>query len=316
VKYWQQRAKTNVEMIEHLTSMPQFQSLTKLLLANRGHRTGADVLIAFNQEMASKDKLIAGWYGKPYSFYASLEHMQKTYGKSNKTWQNWKCLLTAFGLLRIIRPKSKEQWHMSEKEWRFKRSRLQSKAAFKSLARARQKTEQADANGRHILHEPVHHFFIPEYTNDVLVEANRRAQLWIESGQPISSVSESVIAYVYGEKEAQRTYDYLWQMSSSEAIVRELLVKNTKLYVGKNGYCKPAQVIGAVQNTLRHTRYGYEYSYGYIERVWQKANRQILRENGMTYKTPTKAQKAMYGLKNGQFIITRATPDQPSSDTQ
>lgn len=316
MKYWQQRAKTNIETIERLTSMPQFQSLTKLLLANRGHRTGADVLIAFNQEMARKDKLIAGWYGRPYSFYASLEHMQKTYGKSNTTWQNWKCLLTALGLLRIIRPKSKEQWHMSEKEWRFKRSRLQSKAAFKSLARARQKTEQSDANGRHILHEPVHHFFIPEYKTEVLEEANRRAQLWIESGQPLSSVSESAIAYVYGEKEAQRTYDYLWQMSASEATVRELLTKNIKLYVGKNGYCKPAQVIGAVQNTLRHTRYGYEYSYGYIENVWQKANRQILRENGMKYKAPTKAQKAMYGLKNGQFIITRAAPDQPSSDTQ
>lgn len=316
MKYWQQRAKTNIETIEHLTSMPQFQSLTKLLLANRGHRTGADVLIAFNQEMASKNKLIAEWRTRPNGFYACLDHMQKTYGKSITTWHHWKYVLSAIGLLYVIRPQSKEQLQMTEAQWRFNRSRLQSKAAYKSLARARQKTEQADANGRHILHEPVHHFAIPEYTNELLEEANRRAQLWIESGQPLSSVSESAIAYVYGEQEVQRTYDYWWQMSASEAIVRELLVKNTKLYVGKNGYCKPAQVIGAVQNALRNNPCGYEYPYGYIKRVWQKANRQILRENGMTYKTPTKAQKAMYGLKNGQFIITRATPDQPSSDTQ
>lgn len=101
MKYWQQRAKTNIETIEHLTSMPQFQSLTKLLLANRGHRTGADVLIAFNQEMASKNKLIAEWRTRPNGFYACLDHMQKTYGKSITTWHHWKYVLSAIGLLYV-----------------------------------------------------------------------------------------------------------------------------------------------------------------------------------------------------------------------
>lgn len=140
-------------------------------------------------------------------------------------------------------------------------------------------------------------YHIPEYSKEILREANNRARIWLDSKTPMRAISKRTFIRVFGQKIADIVYYSKVTLSTEDkAMEQELIIALKELLE-----VKPILMIGEL---IRWAGGDLEA----IQSCYTSARSRILAASNAQLRPPTKKEVETWGLPNRAHIISTLPP--------
>lgn len=195
------------------------------------------------------------------------------------TWERYLALLSAFGLLLKKKPIA---------------TRIAGNAEKALLARAEARKQSFSS----MYSNPMMRYAIPEFTDDLIAQAELMAKHWLDGGYSMRGVSKATIISAFGQKVADRAYRDIRKISPKQIVIAEALEKSFAERLASLDYAIPSDMIEDVAKTSA-------YSIKRVENVWGRIKGDILEKYSLSYRRPSSEEIARLQLKGLGWILVQ-----------
>lgn len=204
----------------------------------------------------------------------AISHRQlvKRFGGCIQTWNHYLTLWAAWGLIAKVKPKAD---HPSKHE--------------------RQLLRRAEELRRY----PETRYIIPPYTTQLLEQAEYRAHQWKKAKVSIGSMTKATLIRVYGQGMANQAYDDRRQISAQAQRAQEALQAAILRQLTERPY--------ATRKTVEAVVKAQGIPPAQARAAWGRCLTGILRQHGLTYSRPTRAEVDLWNLPSQEYIIRQRT---------
>ena len=171
------------------------------------------------------------------------------------------------------------------------------------------RTAMSRSAGHAKLHgkRPVSWYYIPHYSDAVLIHAEETAKQFKREGINRSSLSMCGLIQAVGKEAANKAIVYSREPSRQEQQAEQEIVKHIRQAIKATGYTTKDAAICAAVNIWHTWADGAKPPLHLwrltVNRVWQNRNRRILKALQATYGRPSKDEKERWHLTGNGWII-------------
>ena len=226
-------------------------------------------------------------YGRGFEMPCSYSYMIRLYGGTKETWWRNVNFLCVLGLMYRHKPDTDGETNTPAQEWSVKRA--------EGIAKVVNKRRKDDEKKMVIYPDSWYSF--PRYTDSVLREADRRAEVLKDVGT--RQANKDLIRDMLGNDIANYAYGNGYPMSDFVEEHRELLRDALRVLLINRGFCYPEELI------LEAVRMGKnKHKYRHIAETYSHYRDILLPEMGCIYRPTGKADRATFGITGNKWIIT------------
>lgn len=280
--------KANAAILDRLLNMAEATPYPYLVLRLRANSLGkrlADILsycINYQQD-EDKKRFVSydGVYGRGYEVPCSYSYMRSMDGSSKEVWWRNVNFLCVLGLIYRHKPDTDGERNTLAQEW--------------SVRNADLKTLHAADQGVRFEYKPDSWYSFPCYDEDVLREAERRAEALNRVG--ISKLNKDLVRDLLGERIANDAFNNGFPISDRTQKQRRLLYDALSRAIDDKGYCYPDELIAEAARMGNYGRRQVEETYSYYRDM-------LLPELGCVYRPVGKPDRDRPGITGKRWIIT------------
>ena len=280
--------ETNVAILDRLLYSAEATPYPYLVLRLRRYSLGrrlADILsycIHYQQD-EDKKRFVSydGEYGRGYEVPCSYSYMRSIDGSSKEVWWRNVNFLCVLGLIYRHKPDTDGNRNTPAQEW--------------SVRNADLKTLHAADQGACFDFKPDSWYSFPRYSDGVLREAERRAEILNRVGT--SKANKDLVRDMLGEYVANVAFGNGFQISDRTQKQRRLLYDALSRAIDDKGYCYPDELIAEAARMGNYGRRQVEETYSYYRNI-------LLPELGCIYRPVGKPDRDKPGITGKRWIIT------------
>ncbi len=206
-----------------------------------------------------------------------MRRLVTLFGGGLDTWERYLALLAAWGLLLKRKPRPTKASATAEKAL---------------LQRAEAKKYGLSA----AYFNPMMRYAIPEYTEDRIMQAERMAKHWIDSGYSMRGMSKAAIISAYGQNVANRAYKDIRKISPKQMAIATAFEGTLADRLNSYGYATLSNLTEAVIESTG-------YSSKRIINVWGRIKGDLMERYSLAYRRPTKEEVIRYQLSGFGWIL-------------
>lgn len=274
--------KANAEILERLLNPAEPTAYPYLALRLRQYGLGrrlANILsYCIQYKPGQREKHFVsydGEHGRDYEVPCSYGYMMQLYGGTKETWWRNVNFLCVLGVIYRYKPRKGSKRNTPAQEW--------------SIKRAEEKTEKGG------FFYPDSFYSFPRYTDSVLREADRRAEVLKDVGT--CKANKDIVRDKLGEYVANVAFGNGFPMSDRTQKQRRLLYDALSRAIDDKGYCYPDELIAEAARMGNYGRRQVEETYSYYRNI-------LLPELGCIYRPVGKPDRDKPGITGKRWIIT------------
>jgi hypothetical protein len=206
-----------------------------------------------------------------------MRRLVTLYGGGLDTWERYLALLAAWGLLLKRKPRPTNASATAEKAL---------------LQRASEKKYGLSA----AYFNPMMRYSIPEYSKYQIMQAERMAKHWIDSGYSMRGMSKTAIISAYGQNVANRAYKDIRKISPKQMVIAASFEDTLTAKLNSYGYTTLADLAAAVAESTG-------YSTKRILNVWGRIKGDLMERYSLAYRRPTKEEVIRFQLSGLGWIL-------------